>query len=71
MVKHKVGDLLWDTSSSSIGVILAYFPDGINTAPNFKYSVYHSRHGNRFFYNEDMIEKGKEMLEEIYRVEGR
>jgi hypothetical protein len=71
MVKHKVGDLIWSDNSFSIGIILAYLPNGIYDAPNFKYSVYHSNSGNRFFYNEQMIEAGKVRLEQIYERENK
>jgi hypothetical protein len=69
--KHKVGDLIWDESAFDIGIILAYLPNGIHDSPNFKYSVYHQRSGNRFFYTDEMIEKGKTRLEQIYEREGR
>ena len=71
MVKHKVGDLIWSDAAFDIGIILAYLPEGIYDAPNFKYSVYHQKSGNRFFYNEQMIEQGKVRLEQIYERENR
>ena len=70
-MKHKVGDLIWDDSAFDIGIILAYLPNGVFDSPKFKYSVYHQRSGNRFFYSEEMIEQGKMRLEQIYEREGR
>ena len=70
-MKHKVGDLIWDDSAFDIGIILAYLPNGVFDSPKFKYSVYHQKSGNRFFYSEEMIEQGKTRLEQIYEREGR
>ena len=68
--KHKIGDLVWNDSAFDIGIILAYLPQGVHDAPNFKYSVYHQKTGNRF-YNEEMVEAGKVRLKQIYDRENR
>jgi hypothetical protein len=70
-MKHEVGDMIWSDSTFDIGIILAHFPNGIEHSPNFKYSVYHSNTGNRFFYTEEMIEAGKIRLQQIYELENR
>lgn len=68
-MNHKIGDLLWSRSACQIGMIVGYFPDGIQGSQKFKYSVVHQETGAKFFYTEDMIEEGKRHLEVFYERE--
>ena len=52
-----------------MAMIVGYLPDGAEGAPNFKYLVEHHNVGRRFFYTEDMVKNGKELLKVFYERE--
>ena len=73
MSKHKVGDLFFSKSSDCIAIILntnhkfeEIIEDSIN---NFRFAVKHLNDERTWFYTEDMIDEGKQILNE--RTQGR
>ena len=67
--KHRVGELFFSASTMQIGMIVEYYPDGLPYANTFEYGVRHLD-GNHFYYNEKMIDEGKEHLRDFYEREG-
>lgn len=65
-MKHKIGDIVWSKAAHTVGMIVAYSPNGLHDAPRFKYSVNHFNTDYRYWYTDDMIEDGKELLRIFY-----